>query len=67
MSDIEKIINAAKEGNGGSISNIINQAQASTTSNSTDRFLCHSANDNQDSNLIKRTIIESLENGNNNE
>ena len=67
MRDIDKIINAAKEGNGGSISNIINQAQTSTTSDSTDRFLCHSANGNQNSNLTKRTIIESLENGNKNE
>ena len=67
MSDIEKIANVANEGNGGSISNIINQAQESTTLSLTDRLLCHSANDNRNSHLMQRKITESLEEDNESE
>ena len=63
MNDIEKILAAANEGNS-TISNIVNQAQSSTTSNLPDRVLCHSANSNQNSNLNHRKINENLENSN---
>lgn len=63
MNDIEKILAAANEGNS-TISNIVNQAQSSTTSNLPDRVLCHSANSNQNSILNHRKINENLENSN---